>query len=175
MTQTAAIIYYDEMASPIGPLLLATTERGLCTVEFGGYEERREKLERFADRWIGEHRIERNEKALSSIREQLEQYFQGSRRNFEVEYDLYGTEFQKRVWHALTGISYGATVSYKDIAQAIGSPKAVRAVGGANNRNPISIIIPCHRVIGASGEMVGYGGGLDIKSALLKLEGWALS
>jgi methylated-DNA-[protein]-cysteine S-methyltransferase len=85
---------------------------------------------------------------------------------------LYGTDFQIRVWKALTDISYGATAAYRDVAIAIGAPKAVRAVGGANNRNPIPVIKPCHRVIGASGELVGYGGGLHVKTALLELEGY---
>ncbi|MNC61239.1 Methylated-DNA--protein-cysteine methyltransferase [compost metagenome] len=85
-----------------------------------------------------------------------------------------GTPFQERVWQALTEIPYGTVCSYKDIAGRIGSPKAVRAVGGANNRNPVAIIVPCHRVLGAAGHMVGYGGGLPIKEALLRLEGAAV-
>lgn len=84
-----------------------------------------------------------------------------------------GTEFQLRVWKALLSVPYGATASYKDIAAAIGSPQAVRAVGGANNRNPVPIVIPCHRIIGAGGQLVGYGGGLPVKTALLELEGWS--
>ncbi|MDQ0892397.1 O-6-methylguanine DNA methyltransferase [Paenibacillus sp. V4I9] len=102
--------------------------------------------------------------------QQLEQYFRRERLSFEGELDLQGTEFQKQVWTALLSIPYGEIVSYKHIAEAIGSPKAVRAVGGANNKNPIPVIIPCHRIIGASGDLVGYGGGLPIKVLLLDLE-----
>jgi len=101
---------------------------------------------------------------------QLEEYFAGKRKAFDLPLNPQGTEFQKKVWKALQEIPYGKTVSYKDIAEKIGSPKASRAVGGANNKNPISIIIPCHRVIGANGALVGYAGGLDMKRELLELE-----
>lgn len=101
---------------------------------------------------------------------QLEAYFEGERKAFDLPLDPQGTEFQKNVWQILERIPYGQTWSYKQVAQKVGSPKAYRAVGLANNRNPISIIIPCHRVIGADGKLVGYGGGLEIKEYLLKLE-----
>jgi methylated-DNA-[protein]-cysteine S-methyltransferase len=171
MEQAMNILKYDEMPSPIGKLVLVATDRGLCAIEFGSYKEQREKLERWANRFIGVHQMQQDTRALQPIREQLEQYFLGDRQSFEIEFDLYGTDFQKRVWKALTDISFGATAAYKDVALAIGNPKAVRAVGGANNRNPIPVIIPCHRVIGASGDLVGYGGGLDVKIILLELEG----
>ncbi len=105
------------------------------------------------------------------IMAQLDEYFEGERQSFDMEFELHGTEFQKRVWWALYDIPFGETRSYKQIAEAIDNPKACRAVGMANNRNPISIVIPCHRVIGADGKMVGYGGGLDMKEFLLRLEG----
>lgn len=101
---------------------------------------------------------------------QIELYLEGNLKEFEVPIHLKGTEFQKKVWRALMDIPYGETRSYKDIAEVVNSPKAYRAVGMANNKNPISIIIPCHRVIGADGKLVGYGGGLDIKESLLNLE-----
>jgi len=101
---------------------------------------------------------------------QLTEYFAGKRKSFDLPLEAEGTEFRKRVWAALTEIPYGETRSYKDIAEAIGKPRACRAVGGANNKNPISIIIPCHRVIGADGSLVGYGGGLEKKVMLLGLE-----
>ncbi|MDD7260829.1 MAG: methylated-DNA--[protein]-cysteine S-methyltransferase [Eubacteriales bacterium] len=101
---------------------------------------------------------------------QLDEYFAGTRREFNFPYRLHGTPFQQAVWAALRQIPYGETRSYKDIARAIGHLKAFRAVGMANNRNPILIAIPCHRVIGADGGLVGYGGGLEMKQALLKLE-----
>ncbi len=102
--------------------------------------------------------------------QQVQEYFEGKRESFELPIRLDGTEFQKKVWNALCGIPYGETRSYKEIAKAIGNEKAVRAVGMANNRNPISIIVPCHRVIGSDGKLVGYGGGLDAKEHLLGLE-----
>lgn len=103
--------------------------------------------------------------------DQLQEYFAGSRQTFDLPLsDETGTEFQKSVWQALLAIPYGETRSYKQVAEFIGNPKAVRAVGMANNRNPISIFVPCHRVIGADGKLVGYGGGLDIKEKLLHLE-----
>ena len=106
----------------------------------------------------------------SKINDQLKEYFQGTRREFTIPIEAEGSEFQKKVWKALLDIPYGQTRTYKEIAIAIGNEKACRAVGMANNRNPISIIIPCHRVIGANGKLVGYGGGLDIKEKLLNIE-----
>lgn len=101
---------------------------------------------------------------------QLDEYFTGKRRIFDLPLNPQGTEFQKAVWNALLTVPYGETASYKQIAERIGNPKACRAVGIANNKNPIWIIIPCHRIIGAGGQLVGYGGGLEMKEKLLKLE-----
>ncbi|MEC0248822.1 methylated-DNA--[protein]-cysteine S-methyltransferase [Paenibacillus chitinolyticus] len=163
----------DTLDSPIGPLLLAGTETGLCAIEFGSGPEAVRKLEQWTDRWIPGGTVVPSPGGLREIREQLEEYFSGQRRSFDLAFDLRGTEFQLRVWKALLSVPYGATASYKDIAAAIGSPQAVRAVGGANNRNPVPIVIPCHRIIGAGGQLVGYGGGLPVKTALLELEGWS--
>jgi len=102
--------------------------------------------------------------------EQLEEYFAGKRRKFDLPLDPQGTQFQRLVWNALLKIPYGETRSYKQIAQMVGNPKACRAVGMANNKNPIWIVIPCHRVIGADGSLTGYGGGLEMKQRLLELE-----
>lgn len=107
---------------------------------------------------------------IKATMEQLQEYFEGKRKDFDIPMEAKGTEFQKSVWDQLLKVPYGETCSYGEIAKRIGNPKASRAIGMANNRNPISIIIPCHRVIGASGKLVGYGGGLDIKEKLLKLE-----
>lgn len=107
---------------------------------------------------------------LDEAAKQLEEYFKGERREFQLPLNPQGTAFQKQVWQALCQIPYGETRSYKDIAEMIGNPKACRAVGGANNKNPIMIVIPCHRVIGANGKLVGYGGGLNIKEYLLNIE-----
>ena len=114
--------------------------------------------------------IEAETPLLKKAAEQLYTYLAGERQVFDLPLKPYGTPFRKRVWDALCQIPYGETRSYKDIARAIGNEKACRAVGGANNKNPISIFIPCHRVIGADGKLVGYGGGIDIKIKLLELE-----
>jgi methylated-DNA-[protein]-cysteine S-methyltransferase len=107
---------------------------------------------------------------LREARRQLEEYFAGERREFSLTLEPAGTDFQRRVWQALRGIPYGATMSYGELARRIGNPRAVRAVGLANGANPISIIVPCHRVIGADGSLTGYGGGLERKRFLLALE-----
>ncbi len=108
---------------------------------------------------------------LFGIFKQLKEYFAGTRKEFDVPLDIEGTDFQKRVWDELQKIPYGKTISYKTLAEKLGDVKAIRAVGKANGQNPIAIIIPCHRVIGADGSLTGYAGGLDIKEKLLHLEG----
>lgn len=112
----------------------------------------------------------RDERALAPLRSQLQEYFAGERREFDLELAPSGSPFQLQVWRALCAIPYGETASYGEIAAAVGQPGAARAVGGANNRNPIAIVVPCHRVIGASGSLTGYGGGLHRKRQLLALE-----
>ena len=117
--------------------------------------------------------IEENEKETELLQEahqQLKEYFAGNRKKFKLPIHLEGTEFQKKVWKALQTIPYGETRTYGEIAEQIGNPKASRAVGGANHNNPIMIVVPCHRVIGANGSLVGFGGGLDMKKYLLELE-----
>lgn len=113
---------------------------------------------------------EANRELLDLAYRQLDEYTMGRRRSFDFPIKVEGTEFQKKVWNALKTIPYGETRTYKEIAKLIGNPKAVRAVGGANNKNKLPIVIPCHRVIGASGKLVGYAGGLDIKEKLLNVE-----
>jgi methylated-DNA-[protein]-cysteine S-methyltransferase len=112
----------------------------------------------------------RDERALEPLRGQLEEYFAGERQEFDLDLAPGGTPFQMQVWRALREIPYGETASYGEIAAAVGQPGAARAVGGANNRNPIAIVIPCHRVIGSNGTLTGYGGGLPRKQQLLALE-----
>ena len=147
--------------SPIGRLELVADEEGLCSLSFGEsevYAAVREEETVF----------------LKSVREQLQEYFDGKRKEFDVALSLRGTEFQLRDWQALREIPYGETRSYGEIARQIGCPKGSRAVGMANRNNPVAIIIPCHRVIGADGSLTGYMGknkSLDIKEYLLKLEG----
>lgn len=136
-------------------------------LEIGYTEEAVVSLERVAGRAEGP-----GEPSALSDRafEQIGEYLAGRRRTFDFPYALHGTEFQRKVWAALCRIPYGETRTYKEIAQAVGNPKATRAVGMANNKNPMMIVVPCHRVIGADGTLVGYGGGLDMKKALLELE-----
>ena len=114
--------------------------------------------------------IQQEDEVLKKAVSQLEEYFLGQRKEFTLPLNPQGTPFQKQVWEALRTIPYGETRSYKEVAIAIGNPKACRAVGMANNKNPIAIITPCHRVVGANGKMVGYAGGLGIKEALLEVE-----
>ena len=153
-------MYYCYLDTPIGELLLAGDDDGLCLVGFPEGSMRRDPE---AD-WIY------NEKPFVAARQQLTEYFAGERRAFDLPLKLSGTEFQMSVLHALQQIPYGETTSYAEIAERIGRPKAVRAVGAANGRNPIPIIVPCHRVIGSHGDLTGFGGGLDTKEALLRLE-----
>ena len=117
-----------------------------------------------------ENEIEKETAPIRKTYLQLKEYLSGKRKNFDIEIEMIGTEFQKKVWKELLNIPYGETRSYKDIAIAIGNEKACRAVGNANNKNPIAIIVPCHRVVGSNGSMTGYAGGLNIKEKLLKIE-----
>jgi methylated-DNA-[protein]-cysteine S-methyltransferase len=154
---------YTTMKSPIGVLKLVGSDRGLAAVLW----ERDATLpEQF-----GNVTAAPGHPVLVQAQQELQEYFQGSRKHFTVELDFAGTEFQNRVWKALRTIPFGETRSYGDIADQIGSSKAVRAVGAANGRNPIPIIVPCHRVIGADGTLTGFAGGLEIKARLLALEG----
>ena len=151
------------MHSPIGRLMLGEEDGALVRVAFEreipvGIEEQAEELPLQA------------KEVLEKAERQLDEYFAGERKVFNLPLAPKGTEFQKKVWAALRDIPYGETRSYGQIAAAVGNPKASRAVGMANHRNPISIIVPCHRVIGADGRLVGFGGGLWIKERLLKLE-----
>lgn len=169
-------LLYTFMDSPVGRLMLAGDERGLWMLSFARedrsdlpVEDRRirpveDRQIRTGDAWRA------SETPFRDVRRQLDAYFAGELRQFEVPLHLVGTEFQRAVWNALLSIPYGSTRSYGDVARAIGKPAAVRAVGGANHANPVAIVVPCHRVIGSSGKLVGYGGGLDTKNRLLALE-----
>ena len=154
---------YKLMPSPVGQLTLVARDGKLNAVL---WEKERANRVRLGELW------EANDSAvLLAAEQQLKEYFAGTRHQFELELDFTGTAFQKQVWQALLTIPFGETRSYSQIAQQIGNPKAVRAVGAANGRNPISIIAPCHRVIGASGGLTGFAGGLEAKQYLLALEG----
>jgi len=144
----------------IGTLRIVASEDAITEISFVSGEKNHDKAE------------ETNKKTnlIKKAGEELKEYFEGTRRSFDLPLGPQGTPFQKRVWEALLDIPYGETRSYRQIAEAVGSPKGFRAVGLANNKNPIIIVVPCHRVIGANGSLVGYGAGLEVKDQLLRLE-----
>lgn len=150
------------MKSAVGPIYLVASDEGLHGIFW------RESGEPFVKS------LESDKPAVRILVKtigQLEEYFAGKRKTFDLPLGAEGTEFQKKVWHQLAGIPYGQTVSYREIARRLKNEKAVRAVGLANGRNPLSIVVPCHRVIASDGTLCGYAGGLDVKAKLLKLEG----
>ena len=151
-----------KIASPIGPLYLVASPKGLRGV---GWKKQSAQLKKSLNRSFTQ------EKILDDARIQLTEYFGGKRKRFDIPFDLEGTKFQKQVWDGLSKIPFGKTVAYKDIARGIKNPKAVRAVGSANGKNPVCVMIPCHRVIAADGSIGGYAGGIGVKQKLLKLEG----
>lgn len=153
---------FMEMASPVGQLKLVATETALVAVLWENENPNRVRLAELIENT--QHPI------LLETQRQLNEYFAGQRQVFDLPLDFEGTEFQQKVWQALLTIPFGETRSYKQIAEQVGNVKAVRAVGAANGKNPISIIAPCHRVVGANGKLVGFAGGLQNKDVLLKLE-----
>lgn len=162
-------VAYDVVEeTPVGALLVGVTERGVCRISFDPDPER--QLEQLA-RQFGS-RVLRSARPVDRLRRELDEYFAGRRRHFDVEPDVRGIPvFNQRVLEQLARVEYGETTTYGALAVRSGSPHAARAVGTVMNRNPVPIVLPCHRVIGASGKLVGYGGGLDRKIALLRLEG----
>ncbi|MDO4260422.1 MAG: methylated-DNA--[protein]-cysteine S-methyltransferase [Actinomycetaceae bacterium] len=185
--------YFTYTDSPVGPLMIAATAHGLRAIEFAEHRHPVPRTNEWVD--ISEHPYWRSERSanqdhagntgshlgdsdlraaidlLTATAAQLAEYFAGERRDFQIPLDPIGTDFQCQVWQGLQQIPYGQTWSYADLARHIGNPKAVRAVGAANGRNPISIVVPCHRVIAADGTLGGYGGGLQRKTTLLRIEG----
>ena len=153
---------FMEMPSPVGILKLVATDTALVAILWENEDPKRVRLAELIENT--QHPI------LLETQKQLNEYFAGQRQKFDVPLDFEGTEFQQKVWQALLTIPFGETRSYKDIAEQIGNVKAVRAVGAANGKNPISIIAPCHRVVGANGKLVGFAGGLENKDILLKIE-----
>ena len=172
-TDTDIAIAWSAYESPLGPLTLVAGPRGLRTIAFPGRDEPAGG-EPWSEPAGGEPGSEPGVGAttLAETARQLDEYFAGERRAFELPLDLgdQGTAFQRTVWNELTQVPFGATTSYGAVARAIGRIDRIRAVGGAVGRVPVPIVVPCHRVIGASGDLVGYGGGLDRKQALLELE-----
>lgn len=155
------ITHWNRIESPVGELLLTAHEDELREIWFVN----------------GRHPVSipagvrQGGELLAEVERQLGEYFGGQRRTFDLPLAPQGTDFQRRVWKALLDVPFGTTVAYSDIATAVGTPAAVRAVGAANGRNPIPIVIPCHRIIGKDGSLTGYGGGLPVKRFLLRLEG----
>lgn len=154
--------FYKSMKSPVGLLKLVASDHGLIAILWENDDPGRVRL--------GQSEEKNDHPVLLETERQLTSYFAGTLTEFTLTLDFIGTEFQKKVWQALTTIPFGETRSYGEIARQIGNPKAVRAVGAANGKNPISIIAPCHRVIGANGQLTGFAGGLKAKALLLGLE-----
>lgn len=154
--------YHNIIASPVGDLTLVASDKGLMAVLWENEDPARVKVD--AGARAHDH------PTLEETERQLREYFEGKRTTFSLMLDFQGTEFQQQVWHALLTIPYGETRSYLQIARQINNEKSVRAVGAANGKNPISIIAPCHRVIGSSGKLTGFAGGLEAKAFLLQLE-----
>ena len=153
---------FKTMKSPVGELKLVASEKGLVAILWENDDPKRVRLSPLKE--------DNNHPVLLAAEKQLKEYFAGKLQAFSLQLDFGGTEFQKKVWNALLTIPFGETRSYGQIAQQIGSPKAVRAVGAANGKNPLSIIAPCHRVIGANGKLTGFAGGLKVKAQLLGIE-----
>jgi methylated-DNA-[protein]-cysteine S-methyltransferase len=155
-------LVYKMMESPIGKLKLVASDKGLVAILWENDRPSRVRLGELVE--DGGHPV------LVETERQLGEYFAGRRREFSVALDMRGTRFQRDVWEALLAIPFGETRSYGQLARQLGNQRATRAVGAANGRNPVSIIVPCHRVIGSSGKLTGFAGGLDVKARLLNLE-----
>jgi AraC family transcriptional regulator of adaptative response/methylated-DNA-[protein]-cysteine methyltransferase len=163
------LIDVTRILTPLGPMLAGASEKGVCLLEFIDRRAIETQLARLSKLLEAEFLVGTN-KHFDELNKQLEEYFEGKRKKFTVPLEIPGTEFQQKVWEVLRGIPYGKTRFYQEQAEIMGNPKAVRAVARANGDNRLGIIIPCHRVIGKSGELVGYGGGLWRKKYLLNLE-----
>jgi methylated-DNA-[protein]-cysteine S-methyltransferase len=161
--RTTKRYFYKTMASPVGRLKLVASDDGLAAILW-----KNDKAGRVRLNIVGEDKAR---PVLLEAEKQLNEYFAGKRKTFSLKLDLAGTDFQNKVWQALLKIPFGQTRSYGEIAKRIGRPRAVRAVGAANGRNPVSIVVPCHRLVGSTGQLTGFAGGLDTKARLLKLEG----
>ena len=163
------MLYRAVLESPVGPIQLIAEDHYIIRLDF--YQGGLQDCQAFLRRYFGEASFADGPcRALTQAMGQLDEYFGGTRRDFDIDIKLYGTPFYQKVWAELCNIPYGACISYKTLAERCGTGKAFRAVGQANHHNPISVIVPCHRVIGADGRMTGYGSGIEIKRFLLALE-----
>jgi len=156
-------VRYDVTESPVGDLFLASTDRGLCRISY--------RLEGQEEELARTYGVRVLRMPLDSVRRELDEYFDGDRREFDLPLDLRVAPFHEAVLHELARVPYGRTETYGTLAAKVGRPKAARAVGTVMNRNPIPIVLPCHRIVGANGSLTGYAGGLHVKRALLELEG----
>ena len=156
-------VRYDVVDSPVGDLLVAATERGLARIHFGSTGQEEELARVFGSRVL--------RSPIDDVRRELDEYFEGKRHEFDLQIDLRVAAFNEEVLRELARVPYGVTTTYGALAAKVGRPNAARAVGTVMNRNPIPIVLPCHRVLGANGSLTGYAGGLDVKLQLLQLEG----
>lgn len=165
-----SIIYIDQYDSPIGELFFAITGRGLCDLSFGFKTS--DEFKAYIEKRTGaKARVDSS--FFDDLKEELERYFAGEKLSFAAEVEfLRGTEFEHKVWAAIREIPYGRSITYKELASTAGSPLAYRAAGAACGKNPVAIVVPCHRVVGSGGRLGGYAGGLDLKRKLLALEGY---
>ena len=157
------------VATPLGEMLAVFGSKGLCLLEFIGQKHMEQEIMAVQKALLGQFIFQENEQT-QLLRRELDLYFQGRLKVFTTPLEMIGTTFQQQVWNALLTIPYGETLSYKEQAQQLGNPKAIRAVAAANGQNKVSILIPCHRVIGSDGKLTGYAGGLNRKQSLLALE-----
>jgi O-6-methylguanine DNA methyltransferase len=161
-------LYYTTLNTPVQSLFIISSEKGLVKIQFFNKNSHipfQNLKEGYTDVTLIDSKLKNQ-----TVLRQLKEYFNGTRKKFTVPLDIQGTPFQKQVWEAVSQVPYGETCSYGEIARRIGKPKAVRAVGMANHNNPVPIVIPCHRIIGADGSLTGYGAGISIKEKLLHLE-----
>jgi len=169
MKKDASVISVCLLGSPLGPMVAACTSRGLTLLEFGNLEQIEKDLKQLCSQTTMMWRLE-NHPILQQTAKELEAYFAGSLKRFSVPLDPQGNDFAQSVWQILLEIPYGTTWSYKQQADIMNNPLAIRAIASANGRNPVAIIIPCHRVIGTNGQLTGYAGGLEKKKWLLQFE-----
>ena len=164
------VVSVSELPSPIGTIHIGSLQDVIISVAFDS-RSNQDMMIAYLQRYCPQLQIVPDQGFHEKVHRELIRYFEGAAKRFSVKTHLFGTQFQLQVWTALRTIPYGSTSSYKSISEMVGNPNATRAVGGAVGRNPLPIIIPCHRVIGESGSLVGFGGGIDRKRALLRLEG----
>lgn len=169
MSTDKCVVNMIRLETDLGPMVAAATEKGICMFEFADYKLIDLEL-RQLEKEFKAPLVPGDNPHFDTLRKQLHEYFKGERRVFDIPLDLVGTEFQKKVWLSLLQIPYGSTTTYGKQAELLGMPSSVRAVANANGKNKISILLPCHRVIGANGSLTGYGGGIERKKKLLAFE-----